>query len=177
MTADNVFSRITLFRGDITTLEIDAIVNAANRTLLGGGGVDGMIHRGAGDELLKECMTLGGCDIGESKMTKGYNLPARFIIHTVGPLWTGGNRNEEGVLASCYISSLKMATEHGLKTIAFPAISTGVYKFPPMRAARVAVATVKEYLGQNEVPESVIFTAFDDNTYKIYSNLLTPPEE
>jgi O-acetyl-ADP-ribose deacetylase (regulator of RNase III) len=167
-----VATRISLFRGDITTLAIDAIVNAANRTLLGGGGVDGAIHRAAGLQLLEECKTLGGCDISEAKLTKGYNLPAKFIIHTVGPLWTGGNRNEDGVLAQCYLSSLTIATEQKFDTIAFPAISTGVYRFPPMRAARVACNAVRSYLEINELPKKVIFTAIDDITFNFYSGIL-----
>ena len=134
-------ARLEVAVADITTLDVDAIVNAANRTLLGGGGVDGAIHRAAGPELLAECETLGGCDTGSAKITRGYRLPARHVIHAVGPVWSGGDKGEEGLLASCYRTALSLAAGAGLSSIAFPAISTGIFRFPPDRAARIAVGT------------------------------------
>ena len=158
--------------GDITKEKVDAIVNAANTTLLGGGGVDGAIHRAAGPELLKECMTLGGCKTGEAKLTKGYNLPAKFVIHAVGPVWHGGNTNEVALLASCYSNSLRIAKENGIETIAFPAISTGAYRFPLERAARIAIKTVKEFTSANPEIDKVIFVCFDQKTYETYRRVL-----
>ncbi len=152
--------RITIVEGDITKLQVDAIVNAANERLLGGGGVDGAIHRAAGPGLVDECRGLGGCPTGEARITKGYRLPARHVIHTVGPVWHGGGRGEDGLLAGCYRKSLELAAAHGLKTIAFPAISTGVYRFPPERAARIAVTTAAGFLAGDEVLETVIFCCF-----------------
>ena len=152
--------RIAIVEGDITKLEVDAIVNAANERLLGGGGVDGAIHRAAGPGLVDECRGLGGCPTGEARMTRGYDLPARHVIHTVGPVWHGGGRGEDALLAGCYRSSLELAAAHALKTIAFPAISTGVYRFPPQRAARIAVTTAAGFLAGDAVLETVIFCCF-----------------
>jgi len=149
--------RLILVRGDITKLAVDAIVNAANTTLLGGGGVDGAIHRAAGPELLAECKTLGGCRPGEAKVTRGYSLPARFVIHTVGPVWSGGHRGEPEVLADCYRSSLRLASENALRTIAFPAISCGAYGYPIPDAARIAVETRSEFLRESTSITEVTF--------------------
>ena len=163
---------IELIQGDITKLEVDAIVNAANRSLLGGGGVDGAIHRAAGRELLEECEKLNGCNTGEAKITAGYNLPARHIIHTVGPVWCGGSRSEDALLKSCYLNSLKLAKENKLKTIAFPNISTGVYHFPKARAAKIAMDTVMEFLAANDFPEKGFFICFLEEDYNLYQDLL-----
>lgn len=151
---------IEIIQADITTLDVDAIVNAANTSLLGGGGVDGAIHHAAGPELLAECRTLGGCATGEAKMTRGYRLKARHVIHTVGPVWQGGTAGEAELLAGCYTSSLDLARAHGLASIAFPAISTGVYGYPPEAAATIAVGTVIDNLRQQELPTRVIFCCF-----------------
>lgn len=166
-----MLSRIEIIKGDITKLNVDAIVNAANNSLLGGGGVDGAIHRAAGPMLLEECKKLGGCPTGEAKITKGYNLPAKFVIHTVGPVWKGGNYNEDELLSNCYKNSLKLALENGIKTIAFPSISTGAYRFPVERASKIAFNTVMEFLQQHNEIEKVIFCCFDDNTYALYKQL------
>jgi O-acetyl-ADP-ribose deacetylase (regulator of RNase III) len=157
-------------QGDITKMKVDAIVNAANSSLLGGGGVDGAIHRAAGPELVAECATLGGCATGEAKITRGYRLPAKYVIHTVGPVWHGGTHNEEKLLADCYRNSLRIAAERRLKTIAFPAISTGVYRFPPERACQIAVETVREFLTEHPAIEKVSFVCFDTLTFGLYKN-------
>jgi O-acetyl-ADP-ribose deacetylase (regulator of RNase III) len=167
-----VDSRLALVRGDITKLAVDAIVNAANTTLLGGGGVDGAIHRAAGPELLAECKTLGGCRPGESKITRGYSLPARFVIHTVGPVWAGGKRGEPETLANCYRNSLRMAAENGLRTIAFPAISCGVYRYPIADAAQIAVETTSEFLRENSSITGVTFVVSSDEIEAAYQRLL-----
>ena len=166
-------NKIEIFKGDITKLKVDAIVNAANSTLLGGGGVDGAIHRAAGKELLAECRTLNGCETGDAKITNGYNLPAKFVIHTVGPVWHGGRSGEPEKLASCYRRSLEVANENGIKTIAFPNISTGVYGYPKKEAAEIATKTVLSFLNSKNEFELVIFCVFDDENFMIYRNLLT----
>jgi len=165
--------RIKIHKGDITKLEVDAIVNSANTTLLGGGGVDGAIHRIAGPELLEECKTLNGCPTGEAKITKGYNLPAKYVIHSVGPVWNGGKHNEDELLANCYRSSLILAVENGIKTIAFPAISTGVYRFPLERAVKIAVNEVQNFLQENNSIEKVVFVCFDSKTFDAYKEELS----
>ncbi|MBU1099668.1 MAG: O-acetyl-ADP-ribose deacetylase [Bacteroidetes bacterium] len=163
--------RIEIIQGDITLLQTDAIVNAANSTLLGGGGVDGAIHRAAGSELLIECKTLNGCLTGEAKITGGYNLPARHVVHTVGPIWSGGNKNEDILLKNCYNNSMLIAAAHGLKSIAFPSISTGVYGFPFERACRIALITVGEYLKLEPQFEKVIFCAFSKSDYEKFLSI------
>jgi len=165
-------SRIEVFRGDITQLQVDAIVNAANTWLLGGGGVDGAIHRAAGPDLLAECRLLKGCATGQAKITKGYLLPAKFVIHTVGPVWNGGAKNEAELLESCYIQSFNRAVEHQCKSIAFPAISTGGYRYPKPEAATIALSTVKKLLAKNNSISKVIFAIFDFENFEIYSDLL-----
>ena len=160
--------RIEVVDGDITRLHVDAIVNAANTSLLGGGGVDGAIHRPAGPELVMECRMLHGCRPGEAKLTRGYRLPARWVIHTVGPVWQGGESGEDTVLANAWRNSLKLAAEKELETVAFPSISTGVYRFPLERAAAIAVREVVDFLGRNPYPRKVIFCAFGQRAYATY---------
>ena len=164
--------RIRVELGDITRLVVDAIVNAANASLLGGGGVDGAIHRGAGPELLAECRGLGSCPPGEARLTRGYQLPAGNVIHTVGPIWRGGVAGEPAILASCYRSCLTIARDRGFRAIAFPAIATGVYGFPRDEAARIAVAEVTAHLDREELPETVIFACFDEATRDAYRDAL-----
>ena len=168
MAVSHFTDRIRLYTGDITRLQVDAIVNAANTSLLGGGGVDGAIHRAAGPELLAECRMLGGCPPGEARLTGGYGLPARHIIHTVGPIWRGGNAGEEKILENCYRSSLAIACSRGLREIAFPAIATGIYGFPGEAAARIAVATVRSHFSEQQLPELVTFVCFDTATLEAY---------
>ena len=166
-------NKIEIIEGTITKLQLDAIVNAANTTLLGGGGVDGAIHKTSGPKLLEECKTLGGCPTGEAKITKGYNLPAKYVIHTVGPVWTGGKRNEDELLASCYRNSLLLAVKHEIKTIAFPSISTGAYRFPVERACKIAIKEVKDFLEKNNSIEKVTFVCFGRKDYEVYVNAFT----
>ena len=163
---------IRIIRGDITLLGVDAIVNAANTTLLGGGGVDGAIHRAAGPRLLEACRPLNGCPTGEAKITGGFNLPAGYVIHTVGPVWRGGSQGEPALLRNCYWNSLDLAVTHQLKSIAFPNISTGVYGFPKEEAARIAIQTVQDYLNTPRTLEEVTFVVFDGENHMIYTKLL-----
>ncbi len=160
--------RIEAIEGDITRIAVDAIVNAANSSLLGGGGVDGAIHRAAGPELLAECRLLGGCPTGEARITKGYRLPARHVIHTVGPVWNGGKSDEDELLRRCYRNSLALAAAHDLRSIAFPAISTGIYRFPRERATRIAVGEVHGFLATNASIDRVLFVCFDGQTLDLY---------
>ena len=164
----SISERIEVVQGDITKLEVDAVVNAANTSLLGGGGVDGAIHRAAGPGLLAECRALGGCPTGQAKATGGYGLPARWVIHTVGPVWQGGGAGEDELLASCYRESLRIARDKELRTVAFPAVSTGVYRFPVHRAARIAAREVAAFLRANPLPERVMLVCFGDGAYREY---------
>lgn len=163
-------AKIEIVRGDITKVDVDAIVNAANTTLLGGGGVDGAIHRAASAELLAECRTLGGCEPGKAKITRAYRLPARFVIHTVGPIWRGGKHGEPETLANCYRNSLQLAVENGIKTIAFPAISCGAYGYPVEEAAQIAAKTTREFLANADRLEKVIFVLWGEDIYKLIAD-------
>ena len=172
MSSETILNRIEVVEGDITKQAVDAIVNAANTTLLGGGGVDGAIHRAAGPELLEECRKLGGCATGQAKITKGYRLPAKWVIHTAGPVWRDGRHGEDELLASCYRNCLALAEEHGIRTIAFPSISTGAYGFPMDRAARIAVREIKRFLERNASVERVRLVCFGRSAAEIHSQAL-----
>ncbi|MEZ4989263.1 MAG: O-acetyl-ADP-ribose deacetylase [Saprospiraceae bacterium] len=167
---------IEVIKGDITQIEIEAIVNAANSTLLGGGGVDGAIHRKGGKAILEECIQIrnrqGGCAVGEAVITTAGELPAHYVIHTVGPVWHGGSNNEAIKLRNCYLSSLRLAAKHNIRSVAFPNISTGVYRFPKARAAKIAVEAVREYRSENTIVEKVVFVCFDEENYGLYRDLL-----
>jgi O-acetyl-ADP-ribose deacetylase len=164
--------RFQIVLGDITEQDVDAIVNAANQTLLGGGGVDGAIHDAAGPELVRECATLGGCETGQAKITRGYNLSARHVIHTVGPVWQGGGHSEDELLASCYRNVFALAGHHGLRTVSFPSISTGIFRFPVDRAARIALREIKAALESNATLERVTVVCFDRRTHSCYEAAL-----
>ena len=174
---NKILEKLEVRQGDITSLKVDAIVNAANRSLLGGGGVDGAIHRAAGPELLAECRGLGGCETGHAKITKGYNLPAKFVIHTVGPIWQDGDSGESDDLASCYRNSLRLALEHRVTTIAFPAISCGIYGYPVEAAARIAIREVTGFLSANRSLNKVYLTCFSTDIYSAYVNVLKEHSE
>jgi O-acetyl-ADP-ribose deacetylase (regulator of RNase III) len=172
MNVSPVANRIAVLGGDITRQRVDAIVNAANSTLLGGGGVDGAIHRTAGPELLEECRALGGCATGQAKITKGYRLPAKFVIHTVGPVWRDGSHGEAELLASCYRSCFALVEQHGIRTVAFPSVSTGAYGFPMERAARIAVTEAKKFLEGNDVVEKVLLVCFGESAHHVHVQAL-----
>lgn len=161
-------TKVEVLEGDITKIAVDAIVNAANTSLLGGGGVDGAIHRAAGPQLLEECRKIGGCPTGEARITKGYNLPSHYVIHTVGPVWMGGKNGEAELLASCYHSSLVLAKDNKIETIAFPSISTGVYSYPVEAAAEIAISTINDFLRNNTLPQRVYMVCFDKFTFDTY---------
>ena len=169
---DDRLCRVEVIQKDITELEVDAIVNAANNSLLGGGGVDGAIHRAAGPQLLEECRTLNGCLTGQAKISKGYHLPAKWVIHTVGPVWQGGTAHEDELLASCYRNCLELATKHSLETLAFPGISTGVYGFPLERAAKIALSCVKTYLQEHSGLKKVYYVCFHQDASELYRRIL-----
>ena len=169
-------ARVTLVRGDISRMQVDAVVNAANPSLLGGGGVDGAIHAAAGPELLEECRTLGGCPTGEARLTRGYHLPAPWVIHTVGPVWRGGSDGEDGALASAYRSCFQIARDRGFRTVAFPSVSTGAYGFPPERACRIAVRETLDALKANPFLEGIFFVCFDARTFETYRDATSRPE-
>jgi len=169
---NSVLSRLELVQGDITRQQVDAIVNAANESLLGGGGVDGAIHRAAGPELLEECRSLGGCPTGQAKITRGYRLPARYVIHAVGPVWRGGQFQEDELLASCYRNALRLAIQHGCRTVAFPAISTGAYRFPLDRAARIALKEILQFLVSEPALEKVRVVLFTADALEAYQQAL-----
>jgi len=170
--APGIRGGIFVVRGDITEQRVDAIVNAANTTLLGGGGVDGAIHLAAGPDLLSECRAIGGCRTGDAVITRGYRLPAGYVIHTVGPIWQGGNAGEAELLADCYINSLKLASEHGVRTLAFPSISTGAYGYPVSQAAQIAIRAVTDYLQTDPSIDEVRFVCFDEHTFDAYEQAL-----
>jgi O-acetyl-ADP-ribose deacetylase (regulator of RNase III) len=172
MSSGSITNRIAVIAGDITQQRVEAIVNAANSTLLGGGGVDGAIHRAAGPELLAECRTLGGCATGQAKITRGYKLPAQWVIHTVGPVWHDGQHGEDELLASCYRSCFALVEQHGIRTVAFPSISTGAYGFPMDRAARIAVREAKQFLEQNQSVEQVMLVCFGASALEVYKAAL-----
>lgn len=165
---ENLKDRVEIYLGDITKLNVDAIVNAANTSLLGGGGVDGAIHRAAGPELKEYCKTLGGCKTGEAKITPGFRLPAKYVIHAVGPVWRGGDFREDDLLKNAYLNSLKLCKKYNIKTVAFPNISTGVYGYPLDRAAEIVWQTVRDWLSREPLPEKVIFAIFSEDNYHIY---------
>jgi len=173
MDLKSLHNRIEIIEGDITTLDVYCIVNAANNSLLGGGGLDGAIHRAAGHQLLEECKAIGNCPTGESKLTNGYHLPAKYIIHTVGPIWRGGKKNEPDFLNKCYENCLKIASEHQFSSIAFPAISTGIYRYPIEDATQIALNTAVYFLDQKKFPEKVIFVCYSKEIFEIYMNQLT----